>query len=427
MPETAPEELPKNRFRVDLAWNYASLIVLGISGITLNVVIGLYYDSATLGVFNQVFAAYIFFSMLASGGLNFSVLRVIAEHADDRNHCVSVLCGALVPAAILSSAVAVLFWWSADSIAAWLDSEAVADGIRAASVGLFFFAFNKVLLAAVNGLRRMRAFAVYQALRYVLLLIGLLLAVGFDVPGPWLAAVFSFAEAILFAVLAVEISTQVAWWRGGDWRLWARRHFSFGIKSVLSGILLELNSRVDILMLGYFLDDSEVGIYSYAALFAEGFFQLLVVLRNNYNPVLARHLSSGRLRELELLIRHGRNRTWLAVAVAGIVAILAYPLALDILTNKPAFQASLYPFAILIGGIIVAAGYLPFQNTLSMANLPGWHSIFMLLVVAFNIIANAILIPDFGIRGAAGATACAFIVSVLLLRLMARRLVGLRI
>ena len=40
--------------------------------------------------------------------------------------------------------------------------------------GLFCFAINKVLLGVVNGLRRMRAFAIYTSLRYVLIAIGLL-------------------------------------------------------------------------------------------------------------------------------------------------------------------------------------------------------------------------------------------------------------
>lgn len=418
---------PGNRFRVDLAWNFASLAVLGASGITLNVVIGLFYDSATLGVFNQVFAAYIFFSMLASGGLNFSVLRAVAGKADDRDDCASVLLGAVVPTVALSTIVAALFWWSADALAMWLESEPVADGVRAATIGLFFFAVNKVLLSAVNGLRRMRAFAVYQALRYVLILAGLLLAVGLSVPGPLLAGVFSFGEALLFVVLAVEVSTQVAWWRGKGWRSWTWQHLRFGIRSVLSGVLLELNSRIDILMLGYFLNDSKVGVYSYAALFAEGFFQLLVVLKNNYNPILARYIGEGRLEELQNIVRRGRNRTYLALPVAGLAAMLLYPAILGVLTNKPEFLDSHAPFVILVGGILLSAGYQPFTNTLSMANLPGWHTVYMSLVVMSNIVANAVLIPLWGISGAAAATALAFVVSALLLRFMVRSLVSLKL
>lgn len=416
-----------NRFRVDLAWNFASLFVLAASGITLNVVIGRAYDSATLGVFNQVFAAFIFFSMAASGGLNFSVLRTIAEKAHDRAACAPVMFGAIVPAVALSATVALLFWWSAGPIAALLDSEPVASGIRAATPGLFFFALNKVLLAATNGLRRMRAFAVYQALRYVLILGGLLLAVALAVPGAWLAGVFTFGETVLFVVLVVEVATQVPWWRGRGWPLWSREHLRFGARSVLSGIILELNSRVDILMLGYFLNDAKVGVYSYAAMFAEGFFQLLVVLRNNYNPILARHIGEGRLQELQAIVRRGRIRTYLLMPALGVAAMLVYPWILAVLTNKPEFQDSHEPFVILVIGILLSAGYQPFASTLAMANLPGWHTLYMCVVVASNIVANAVLIPLWGMNGAAAGTALALVISALVLRLLARRLVRLHI
>ncbi|HHQ14847.1 MAG TPA: hypothetical protein ENK16_07435, partial [Chromatiales bacterium] len=387
------------RFKVDLAWNYASLMILGASGITLNIVIGLFYDSETLGVFNQVVAAYIFFSMLASGGINFSILRAIAKQATDREACAAVLVGAVIPTIVLSGVMTAAFWFSADTIAGWLQSEAVAQGMRAVSVGLFFFAINKVLISAVNGLRRMRAFAVFQALRWLLVLLGLLMAVALSAPGPWLAGVFTFGETTLFVLLVIEVSRQLPWWRQCHWQPWVGQHLAFGVKSVLSGVLLELNSRVDILMLGYFLDDAKVGVYSYAALFAEGFFQVLVVLKNNYNPILARYIADRRLEELQQIIHRGRNRTYIALFVTGLVAVLVYPVLLDLLTNKPDFQLSKMPFSILVAGIVLAAGYLPFQNLLSMANFPAWHSLLIGLVVLFNIIANATLIPVWGING----------------------------
>ena len=45
-----------------------------------------------------------------------------------------------------------------------------------------------------------------------------------------------------------------------------------------------MNTRIDIFMLGIFLSDQLVGIYSVAALFVEGFLQIIVVLQNNFNP-----------------------------------------------------------------------------------------------------------------------------------------------
>jgi O-antigen/teichoic acid export membrane protein len=426
-PPAAHSDRTAGQFRADLVWNYASLAILGISGIAINVVIGLVYDPATLGTFNQVVAAYIVFSMLAAGGIHFSVLRAMASDGAGRDAGADILRGALVPTLLLSGLTTLLFIALSSPVASWLESPPVTQGMRIAAPGLFFFALNKVLLAVVNGQRRMRAFAVYQSLRYLLILGGLLLAVGLEAPGEILPGIFSFGETLLFLALAADVSIRLPWWRPGSWRRWGGRHLLFGVKSALSGILLELNSRVDILMLGWFLADDKVGIYSFAALFAEGFFQLLVVLQNNYNPILARMVSEGRIAELESIVRRARRRTYAAMVLVGLAAIAVYPIALRVLTNKPEFEESRLPFTILVAGIVLASGYLPFQNALSMGNRPGWHTALIGMTVLFNGLANALLIPLWGIQGAAAATGLAFVFSVLVLRFFARRLLVLRI
>ncbi len=52
----------------NVLWNIASYAVIAIAGLLLNFVVVFYYDVSVLGVFNQVFAFYIFLSQLAVGG-----------------------------------------------------------------------------------------------------------------------------------------------------------------------------------------------------------------------------------------------------------------------------------------------------------------------------------------------------------------------
>jgi O-antigen/teichoic acid export membrane protein len=412
------------RFRTGILWNWASLAFLGAGGIALNIVVARFYDAATLGVFNQVLAAYVVISMLAAGGIHVSLLRALAAH---RAEGPSIVAGALVPAFGLSAIVALLFYLARGVIAAWLESPAIAEGITAVAPGLFFFAINKSLLGAVNALERMRAFAVYQSLRYLLLLGGLVAAVLFSWPGARLPLVFTIAEAFLFAVLILEVSIQVRWWRGSGWRSWTATHLSYGVRSLPSGVLIELNSRVDVLMLGWFLADDAVGIYSFAVLFAEGFFQLQVVLQNSYNPIFARELAAKNHAAIESMVKRARRWIVPAAVAAGALAVLVYPYALQILTGDPSLAASHTPFAILVAGIVLASAHLPFMGTLTMANLPGWHTIFVTAMVATNAIGNAILIPIYGLEGAAIGTALALALSMALLSVMARTLAGVRL
>ncbi|MFN0243252.1 MAG: lipopolysaccharide biosynthesis protein [Planctomycetota bacterium] len=415
---------PRAKFQRDALWNYASVAVLTVCGFGLYVLISRVYDEATLGVFQLVYAVYVFASQLAVGGVDRSVLRAIAEHADDRVQRSRVLVGSLVPTLGIALAASATYYFARDAIAAWFDSPGVARGMAVSAPGLFFFALNKVGLAAVNGLQRMRAFAVYQALRYVLIFAGCLAAVLADLPGEELAIVFTISEGVLFVLLAVEVSRQLAWPFDAGWKSWCAEHVRYGAKSVLSGVLLELNTRVDVLMIGVYLSDTAVGIYAWAVQIADGVFQLLVVLQNVYNPILARHIAAGERAQLAVVVRRGKLWTYAGMVVAGAAAVALYPIALDILTGKPEFAASYPSFAWLMLGVVVASGYIPFAQTLLMAGFPGSHTLYMTLTVGTNVIGNALLIPRFGIAGAAIATAISFALSVVYLRVLVKARVG---
>jgi O-antigen/teichoic acid export membrane protein len=418
------------RFRRDVAWNVASLAFLAASGIALNVLIGDLYGPATLGVFNQVLAAYVFFSQLAVGGVNLSALKSIAEDPRDRERTTAIVMGSLVLALALAATATLVFLAVREPVARWLESPGVAVGMTAAAPGLFFFGLNKVLLSVVNGLRRMRAFAVFTALRYGLILGGLLLAAGRDpgrTRGDELAFAFTFAEGILFALLAVEVGRQMRFPVRGTWKDWVPVHLAYGTKSFASGVLLELNSRVDVWMIGIYLADRAVGIYTVAGMVAEGLFQLLVVLQNNVNPVIARMLAEGRLSELHAAVLRGRRRTYLGMAGVAAIAIALFPLALGLAFRDGGFREAWLPFAILMLGIVSASGYIPFGQILLMAGRPGWHSLYIGSSVAMNVLGNWILVPRFGLAGAAAATALSVLASVFVLKAIVRAQLGVRI
>jgi O-antigen/teichoic acid export membrane protein len=410
----------RRKFRSDVVWNFGSLAVLGVSGIALNVIIGAHWDAAVLGVFNQVLAAYTLFSQAAVGGINLSALRSIAERPGDRERLTVVTWSSLAPTVLLSALVTAVFWFARGALSDMLDSPAVAVGIAWATPGLFLFAINKVLMSIVNGVQRMRAFAIFTSVRYAGILVALIVAMQISMPGERLAYVFSASEACLFIVLAIDVGRLVEWRIPAGFVAWMREHVVYGAKSALSGVLLELNAKVDIWMIGMFLSDTAVGIYTFAAMVAEGVYQLLVVLQNNYNPILARLLSARDEVSLHALVQRGRKWTYIGMLAVAVLAVALYPLALSILTNKPEFSESWIPFAILMSGILIASGYIPFGQILLMGKQPGWHTLLMGLTVLVNVIGNALLIPHLRLEGAAIATAVSMASSVVFLKILTR-------
>lgn len=413
--------------RTGVAWNLVPVALLALVGLGLNFAIGRWWGTAALGVFNQVTTAYFVLATIGAIGINVSALRAIAERPTDRPRIAAIFVGALVPAVILAGVVTVIFVASRHLIAAWLDSDAVAEGMLWATPGLACFVINKLLFSVVNGLGRMRAFAVYTSLRYVMIAVGLGIAGAFDLEVAQLPIIWSITEGTLLLVLIVEVLVTISLRECAGWRPWVREHLRFGVKGAGATLLFELNSRLDIWVLGAVMSDAQVGIYSMAASMAEGVSQLSVAVQVNLNPKMAAHLAAGRQTDVDTLVRESRR--WFVPGMLAICAIAAacFPFVVPWITGDPAFAAGALPFALLMAGIAASSAWLPFNQVLMMGGRPGWHTIYMLISVAMNVVLNVLLIPMYGLTGAGLATAIALFASAIWLRRLARSLILVRL
>src|SRR5207247_1351396 len=256
------------KFSTDVLWNLGSLALLGASGVLINSIIAHYQSPTSLGVFNQAFAFYIVLSQLAVGGMQFSIVKYLS-HTDDRDLMATVISSALVAITVTAVLVAAVTFLLTHYISVLFMSKDVTLGIQFICPALVLFSVNKGFMMVLNGTRRMRAYAVFQGLRYLLLIvsvIGLILA-GFE--GPYLVWCFLASELLLAIGLIgfVQKSVVGLGLRHAD-RSWIFRHLSFGMRGLFGGMLSDLNTRVDIILLGYLVSDASVGIYRLPAHFA---------------------------------------------------------------------------------------------------------------------------------------------------------------
>ena len=247
------------------------------------------------------------------------------------------------------------------------------------------------------------------------------------VNGEYLPSIFSISEFILFILLFIKIIPLIKSYDISKILLWMKIHLIYGIKCFTSGIMVELNTKVDILLIGYFLSDKEVGIYSFAAFFAEGFYQLIATLQNIYNPIIANDASNFRIQILEEKIKANKLKIYLVFSIFGIISIYLFSLLINHIEILNKYQESIQVFKTLILGIVLSAGYIPFFNLLSMSNKPSWHNLFMTCFVSSNILMNYFLIPLYGINGAAVATTISIVFSTILIKIFSRRIIKIKI
>ena len=137
-------------------------------------------------------------------------------------------------------------------------------------------------------------------------------------PGSHLPLSLTIAEMTLFVVLMLYINIilfRIRFSFSPDMRNWFRRHISFGSRGFLSGVLIEMNTRMDVLMLGYFMSDTIVGIYSFASTFAEGFAQLSTVIRQNVDPIVGKCFAEDNKEKIREIARKVRRTFYPIMAI----------------------------------------------------------------------------------------------------------------
>jgi len=416
--------LISRKFKVDVGTNVASLVFLGIAGVIINVLIVRFYGAQALGVYNEVYAIYIIVSQFAAFSVHLSVQKYLSEKPK-KNVANQITTSSLLLVLVFSTVIAFIIYFSKNLWGLWFHNGDVSRGIGLTAFGLIGFALNKTLLAVLNGHRAMKAFAFFQSLRYFLILSFLTTAIFFKWPAWILPGSLSFAEATTFIIL---FSYTIRYFKI-TFKLhgWLKKHLIFGYHALAGNVLVDVNTRVDVIILGFFTTTTAVGIYSFAAAIAEGFYQLLMVLKNNVNPILSRMVAQKNKPDLKKFIHRGIRLTYQFFTLLALLAIILYPIGLKLLVGNQNLTQSWLVFTFLLAGLTLSAGYQPFQSLLVQVGFPKYYSLLVTIIFLTNVIFNLILVPSLGIYGSAIATSISFIISAVTLKLLTWKALRIKI
>lgn len=416
--------LREHKLSQDIAFSLGSFAVLAVSGIAINIIITALRDAAALGVFNLAYAVYIVASQVATWGLHYSVMRHGAFHADDMRERTALLSTAALCALMFGCLAAVALWWAQPVFAQLFGSEAAGSAVAYSSAGLALFPLNKVLLAYLNSLRSMRAHALLQALRYLLIMAGVAVVAASDWPAEAATLAFFWAEVVT-CVCALGFIGAARLSQRPKWSIeWCRRHLSFGSKSLPAGMFTEVNSRVDVLMLGVFLTDRAVGIYSFAAMLVDGAYHVLAMVRLNFNPVLVSALKQGDRESLRNLRERSARYTLAATLVLSVLLVCAYLAADAWLVPGKGLGEGLLSLIVLLFGLNLIATWVPFDNLMLVSGRPGYQTLQQIMAVVVNVAVAATLLPLWGMEGAAIGTAMSYLTGIAVLFMLVQHKIG---
>jgi O-antigen/teichoic acid export membrane protein len=427
MPEAMTQDragrAEERKLSVDIAFTVGSFAILAASGLAINMVITAIRDPESLGVFNRAYAAYVVASQVAVWGIHYSVLRHAAFHRDDAAERGAMLNTAAAASLVLGIASAAALWLAAPALQG-ASSQASVEAMRYASLGLALFPLNKVLLAYLNGLRGMKTFSALQSLRYVMIMAGVCAVALSDRPIAEAMLAFPATEAALAALTLAILSARGLLGGVRPSARWLGNHLRFGTKALVSGMFAELNSRLDVLLIGFFLDDRSTGIYSFVAMLADGLYHMLAMVRINFNPMLVSIVRDGAWEHAARLRRYSLR--WVVPGVAiGSLLVAAGAFVLDrwIMPGK-GIAEGMPSLGILLLALNLVAALVPLDNLLLVSGHPGFQTLQQLAALASNLVVTLALLPHVGIAGAALGTAAYYLVGMAMLVLLARRVLG---
>lgn len=161
--------------------------------------------------------------------------------------------------------------------------------------------------------------------------------------------------------------------------------------------------RADIIMLGFIRSFEDVGAYGFAAKIAQASTIIFMAGTTIFSPRAAGFFQSGDLDALRALYKKMQGFMLIGTGLICVILYLAYPVLLQFF--DPAYSAGLMAFNILIAGYFLNAALGPSSYLMVMTR----HEVTIMWITFFavflNIILNLILIPLYGIAGAAIATA----------------------
>ena len=422
------QERSQKQTLLDLILNGAGFGIAAVTGLLLSVLVLSGWDAAGFGVISQALAIHVVATQLGVTGQQNALVNYISEAPNNIPKVRGSVQASLSIVVVGAAFYALATWLLAPYIAQALQSPTLETALTYTSVAIFAGCFPKLIYAILTGRERMRSLAFIQALRPSLILLGAFIVLLLKMPVETVMLAIACAEIISVMIGgALALPGLSIWKSSGHMLSSVKPQLRFGLKSMLAGVIGELNTRVDVLILGLFSSDAIVGIYAFAAMLAEGFYLLMIVCRIVFSPKIVRMLKQEDKAPFIAFFKFWRIRIYGGALLIFIASVAAFPLVVWVLGFDPEMMQAWPLYAILAGGVVIASGYVPVSSCLMLAGYPGRHTLYFMGIVVINIIGNLILTPLYGPIGTAIATSIAYAAGVIMIIILAKRFLKLKL
>jgi O-antigen/teichoic acid export membrane protein len=235
----------------------------------------------------------------------------------------------------------------------------------------------------------------------------LVLWLSFDISG-YLIALIGGPLLISFILLFKNKFIQ-AFSFNYNWKI-IRKMLSLGLVYALALLIINLNYKIDIILLDNLSTSFETGIYSKGVSITEYLWQIPMLLST---VVFARSAVSKDDKAFSVKVAQLLRLSFLAIGLAALVLFLLSKFII-ILMYGESFSGSVMVLNILLPGVLLLTIFKVINMDLSGKGKP-WVSLkAMIPALIINVILNVIFIPKYGATGAALASTISYSIAAIL-------------
>lgn len=188
--------------------------------------------------------------------------------------------------------------------------------------------------------------------------------------------------------------------------LYLKKMAIFGFIPMISQVMINLNYRIDVFMLKRYTSLEDIGVYSVGVSLVE---QCWIIPETVRDILVSRLVNGKKEEEVAAVIRISNT----IVCIVAILIILLGKVVISILYGKEFIMA--YPVAVIeLIGVLGMVSMKMVSTYNIVLNKQKINLVFMLIGILINVIINSMLIPLWGINGAAIATLISYTVNGIL-------------
>lgn len=405
------------KFAFDVGWVFAGSMVVLLLHFLQKPVMARYLGPDGLGLFFMVTMIASIIALIAGIGINGAVVKYVAENKDDKNKLHAVFSSACITVAIFGVVASVVLFAFSDKLAGIFNMPSLSYLLKIYAFVLPFSLMYSVILGLLNGLREMKYYSFFNTLNGVMIFLFVMafLILGFGVKGAVIGDMLAMIVVIAIAGVTMRKFVRFTVF---DYRKNTEMLISFGSRMMFGNAINQINAQVDIIMIGYFLTAGDVGFYAVAISLSRFFWRVPLSIQTITYPATTEYWSKGNHEALNKMVDKSMKYSACILLPIGLAVWFFAKDIITLIFGGDFIYAVLPLQILLIGTVIRGIIAQPIGGSLSGIGRPDLSFKISAFVTIINIPLNILLIPLYGISGAALATtACLITGSIILLGL----------